>query len=274
MINKVHNENCMATMKHMATNYIDLTVTSPPYDGLRTYKKGIDISWNEEVWKPIIKELFRVTKEGGVVVWVVGDESKEGSESGTSFKQALWAVECGFKLFDTMIYKKNSFSNPSSNRYHQVFEYMFVFSKGFPKTFNPIKDKKNLSKKSGSCNRRKKDGTVDLSDRTYIDLNKYGQRTNIWKYNIGGHVSSPDKIAHKHPAIMPYQLAVDHILSWSNPMVKDGYEGDLIYDPFAGSGTTLLAARSNGRRWVGSEISDEYCDLIKKRLRNTEEPLC
>ncbi len=135
-INKIYNENCLDTMARMPDNFIDLTVTSPPYDNLRTYNDNIDESWGEHVWKPIIKELYRVTKDGGVVVWVVGDATINGSETGTSFRQALYAMDCGFNLHDTMIYQKNGPAYPAndkSNRYSQIFEYMFVFSKEIPK---------------------------------------------------------------------------------------------------------------------------------------------
>ena len=143
-INKIYNENCLDTMARMPDNFIDLTVTSPPYDNLRTYNDNIDESWGEHVWKPIIKELFRITKNGGVVVWIVGDATINGSETGTSFSQALYFMKCGFNLHDTMIYQKKGFSFPDSIRYYSQFEYMFVLSKGKPKTFNPICDVKNI----------------------------------------------------------------------------------------------------------------------------------
>ena len=160
-LNKIYNEDCLETMARMNDNFIDLTVTSPPYDNLRTYNDNIDETWGEHVWKPIIKELFRVTKNGGIVVWVVGDATINGSETGTSFKQALYAKDIGFNLHDTMIYEKAGFSNPSNNRYHQVFEYMFIFSKGRPKTFNPLKDRKNKWNGSwGNTSNRQKNGIL------------------------------------------------------------------------------------------------------------------
>ena len=137
-INKIYNEDCLEGMKKMDDDCVDLTVTSPPYDNLRTYGKGIDKTWCEDIWKKVIVELYRVTKEGGIVVWVVGDATIDGSESGTSFRQALWAMECGFGLYDTMIYQKQNCVPLTHRRYEQEFEYMFVFSKGRPKTFNPI----------------------------------------------------------------------------------------------------------------------------------------
>jgi DNA modification methylase len=231
-------------------NHIDLTVTSPPYDDLRNYN---GYSFNFE---SVAKELFRVTKDGGVVVWVVGDSTKDGTESGTSFKQALHFKEIGFNLHDTMIYHRHS-PPLTHNRYEQHFEFMFVFSKGKPKTFNPIKIKKlwqdNRKKKQI---RREKDGSNDFG---YADQGLSKIIGNLWSYNIGGGHVTKDKMAHEHPAIFPEQLAEDHILSWSN-------EGDTVLDPFAGSGTTLKIAKLNNRNFIGIEISQEYCDLIKKRL--------
>lgn len=240
------NESNLDTMKRMPDNFIDLTVTSPPYDDLRTYK-GYCFDFEN-----VAKELFRVTKQGGVVVWVVGDATIKGSETGTSFRQALFFKEIGFNLHDTMIYEKNGFRFPSPNRYHQTFEYMFIFSKGSPKTFNGIKDRKNIhTNRTGKKMKRERDGTKTY--RESFTPEEYGKRYNVWRYNIGG------KKEHNHPAIFPDKLSEDHILSWSN-------EGDIVYDPFAGSGTTGKMAILNKRKCIMSEISAEYCDIIKKRL--------
>lgn len=256
--NKIYNENCLETMAKMPDNFIDLTVTSPPYDNLRDYK-GYSFPFEE-----IAKELYRVTKQGGVLVWVVGDATIDGSETGTSFKQALYFMQCGFLLHDTMIYEKNGAAYPAnenSNRYSQVFEYMFVFSKGKPNTTNLISDRKNRwagSKTFGNQSNRKQDGTLDKKGSRITD--EYGYRYNIWKYNNGYGYSAQEDFAYEHPAIFPELLAYDHIKSWSN-------EGDLVYDCFMGSGTTAKAAIAANRKYIGSEISKEYYDIIQKRLQ-------
>tara|TARA_R110002050_G_scaffold3963_1_gene20392 strand:+ start:324 stop:1073 length:750 start_codon:yes stop_codon:yes gene_type:complete len=246
-INKIYNENCLDTMARMKDNFIDLTVTSPPYDNLRTYK-GFEFDWQK-----VIKELYRTTKEGGVVVWIVGDATIKASETGTSFKQALYAIECGFKLHDTMIWNKGGFTAVGAlkTRYAQVFEYMFVFVKGKLKTFNPLKDRLN-KKQTGTFlkNKRLADGTMGEVGK-YGQRNKYGQRFNIWK------LANTDRS--KHPAIFPEKLVKDHITSWSN-------EGDLVYDTFMGSGTTAKMAILNNRNYIGSEISEEYCNIANERL--------
>lgn len=232
---------------------IDLTVTSPPYDNLRDYKKFVfDV-------ETIARELFRVTKQGGVVIWVVGDATVDGDETGTSFRHALCFKETGFLLHDTMIYAKSGFSNPSRNRYHQAFEFMFVFSKGTPKTFNPIKDRLNRWPGPwGRNTKRQKDGClVEAGERKAQE--EFGMRYNVWKYNVGKGNSTRDEMAYKHPAIFPEKLAEDHILSWSNP-------GDTVLDPMAGSGTTLKMAQKNCRNFIGIEISGEYCHIIKERV--------
>ena len=249
-INKCYNENCLDTMERMPNGFIDLTVTSPPYDNLRTYN-GYSFDF-----EAVAKELYRVTKDGGVVVWVVGDATIKGSETGTSFRQALFFKECGFNLHDTMIYEKSGFSNPSTNRCHQVFEYMFVLSKGNPKTFNKIFDRKNKYSAGGGASYRKKDGEIVKTGRAK-KRNQQGQRYNIWRYATGGGHMNTD--GYKHPAQFPEKLANDHIISWSN-------EGDLVYDPFMGSGTTAKMAVLNKRNWIGSEISEEYCKIIERRI--------
>lgn len=242
MINQIFTGECLQVMKNFPEKTIDLTVTSPPYDNLRTYN---GYTFNFE---GIASELYRITKDGGVVVWVVGDATINGSETGTSFKQALYFKEIGFNLHDTMIWEKNTFSSPFPNRYHQVFEYMFVLSKGKPK-FNPIEDRKNR------CVGEKRIITIREADgslhrRSSKIIKEYGKRFNVWKMATA---------KNEHPAPFPEKLAEDHILSWSN-------EGDIILDPMAGSGTTLKMAKKNNRNYIGIEISKEYVEIINKRL--------
>lgn len=236
-LNKIYNENCLETMGRMEDEFVDLVVTSPPYDNLRSYE-GYSFDFES-----IAKELYRVVKKDGVVVWVVGDATIDGSETGTSFKQALYFMELGFKLHDTMIYEKNSPAYPArrdSNRYTQIFEYMFVFTKGKP-AGRLICDKPN-----------KWAGYKDFSGKLKNPVPEFSPRNNIWKY-----VTSFNGV--KHPAPFPEELAKDHILSWSD-------EGDVVYDPFMGSGTTGKMAKLNGRHYVGSEVSDAYTEIAKKRI--------
>ena len=254
-VNKIYNENCLETMAKMPDNFIDLTVTSPPYDGLRTYN-GYSFPFEE-----IAKELYRVTKQGGVVVWIVGDATVNGSETGTSFKQALYFMQCGFNLHDTMIYQKISYMpNKKAKRYDGLFEFMFVFSKNTPKTFNEIIEERTNIEKS-ICKKdimvRQKDGSFKKSER--INKGTTKKMGNVWTY-LNNSNSTKDKIAFEHPAIFPEQLANDHIISWSN-------EGDIIYDPFMGSGTTAKMSIINNRNYICSEISIEYVEISKKRIQ-------
>ena len=239
--------DCLERMKEIPDGSIDLTVTSPPYDNLRTYKDSLD--WGEHVWKPVLHELFRVTKQGGVVVWVVGDATIKGSETGTSFRQALFAKECGFNLHDTMIYEKSGMSFPDSTRYHQTHEYMFVFTKGTVATFNPIKDRKN--KYTGKVGGNKRGGLCSRGE--------FGSRFNIWRYANGRDNTTKDRKAFKHPAVFPEKLAEDHIVSWSD-------EGATVLDPFMGSGTTGKMATLNGRNFIGIEKVEEYFEIAKNRI--------
>ena len=241
---------------------VQCVVTSPPYDDLRSYKDNPTFDL-----KGTITGLFRVLIDGGVVVWVVGDSTINGSESGTSFRQALLFMESGFNLHDTMIYMKNGPAYPSKNRYYSIFEYMFVFSKGAPRTINLIKDRENRwdgLKWSNKRTRRDREGTLRESEWNPSQGGKYGVRFNIWKYAVGHGYSTKDEIAYQHPAIFPEALAEDHIMSWSN-------KGDTILDPFAGSGTTLKAAHALNRNAIGIEINSEYVKIIKERLRLNEQ---
>ena len=247
-INKCYNENCLDTMKKMPDNFIDLTVTSPPYDNLRTYN-GYSFDY-----EAVARELYRVTKQGGVVVWVVGDATVKGSETGTSFRQALYFMQCGFSM-ETMIYEKAQSCFGSNTYYLQSFEYMFVFIKGQkPKTTNLIRDRKNVRSGEESMSKRGISVSGIKAERHRKAMFEFGKRKNIWKYGVGGGNT-------QHPAVFPEALANDHILSWSN-------ESDLVYDPFLGSGTTAKMAILNKRSWIGSEISEEYCKIIERRIRS------
>jgi len=248
-INKIYNMDNLEGMKLMEDNSIDLTITSPPYDELRDYT---GFSWNFE---SLAKELFRITKVGGVVVWVVGDATINGSETGTSFEQALFFKKIGFNLHDTMIWKKHTFTAVGAlkYRYAPIFDYMFVFSKGKLKTFNPIKDRPNKwagTNVHGTV--RQKNGTSKpVSNNRPIA--EFGQRYNIWEMSNVGNKNQ------KHPATFPEILVKDHILSWSN-------KGDLIFDPFLGSGTTCKVAKDMNRQFIGFEISKEYFEISKTRI--------
>ena len=243
-------------MSAMESDSIDLTVTSPPYDDLRTYD-GYSFDF-----KAIAKGLYRVTKPGGIVVWVVADATVKGSETGTSFQQALFFKDCGFRLHDTMIYFKD---NPTPvggpNRYYQAFEYMFVFSKGAPGTFNPIivprrnkwNDQRTTRWRAVS---RGKDGEFK---KKQVPIKTEVKKHNVWTYVVSGGSAATDKIASKHPAIFPEQLVNDHIVSWTN-------EGDVVFDPMCGSGTTLKMAIASDRRFLGVDCSEEYCWVCCQRI--------
>jgi len=255
-INKLYQGDCLDIMPMIDDKSIDMVLTSPPYDNLRTYNNNLE--WGEHVWKPVIRELFRIVKDGGVVVWIVGDATINGSETGTSFKQALYFKEIGFNLLDTMIYHKLNYAPayPSLKRYAGTFEYMFVFSKGKPVTFNPVQKSKATN---GTLQRlgkyRKADGTFTEKNKI-VDTGRITKDAeNVWEYP-----TSKDKYAGNHPAVFPLILAIDHIISWSN-------EGDAILDPFAGSGMTAIACLNTKRNYILIEKEEKYCKIIEKRIK-------
>ena len=248
--------DCLERMKEIPDGSVDLTVTSPPYDNLRTYNNTLD--WGEHVWKPVLRELFRVTKQGGVVVWIVNDATIKGSETGTSFRQALYAKEIGFNLHDTMIWNKGNFTAVGALKtsYCPVFEYMFIFSKKKPKTFNPIKDRKN--KRFGDKYHqtvRQADGTTkDGHGKGKKRIAEYGQRHNIW-------LNYPEQSNTKrcHPAQYPENLVKDHLMTWSN-------EGETVLDCFMGSGTTGVACKNLNRKFIGIEKDETYFKIAQDRI--------
>ena len=253
MLNQIHNENCIETMSRMKNNFIDLTVTSPPYDDLRVYN-GYEFDFDV-----ISKELYRVTKLGGVLVWIVGDRTINGSETGTSFKQALKFIDVGFNLHDTMIWEKtNPMPKFKHKRYFDVFEYMFIFTKGKLNTFNPLMQANKQAGEIYDYTAKLQTTGKERKKKTfYINTERY--KNNIWPCAVALNKTN-------HPAVFPIKLAVDHILSWSN-------QGDLVYDPFIGSGTTALAAKKYNRNFIGSEISSEYCEIANSQIFQVQQEL-
>lgn len=260
-INTIITGNCVDVMSEFDASSIDMCITSPPYDNLRTYK-GYNFPFDE-----IARELFRVIKDGGVVVWVVSDATINGSETGTSFKHALKFMEVGFNLHDTMIFKKtNPIPQIYRKRYNNEFEYMFVFSKGAVATHNPIKipclhaglELKGTTYKNFSTGVQKRGKLAKPVKQEKI-------KGNIWEYVVGKNIV--DQEAKNHPAPFPYALARDHILSWTNP-------DDIVLDPMCGSGTSIVAAKDLGRNFIGIDISDEYCQMTRERLnKHLETPM-
>ena len=246
-------------LKNIPDESIDLVVTSPPYDNLRKYN-GAGDTWNHNTFKKIAKELTRVLKPGGVIVWNVNDKTENGSETGTSLRQALYFMdECGLCLNDTMIWQKtNSMPQVKQPRYSQDFEYMFVFSKGKPKTFNPIMVPCKCAGQKYDSTCKNIGGESGRTHKTF-NVNDEKVKSNVWDIAVAKNKTN-------HPAVFPEQLAYDHILSWSN-------EGDLVLDPFCGSGTTGIAAMKLNRNFIGIDKVKEYVELSRERigqLKNNE----
>lgn len=253
--NNIYNFNCVEGMNKMPEEFVDLVITSPPYDDLRDYN-GYEFNYSQ-----IAMGLFRVVKKGAVVVWVVADRTIKGNRTLTSFKHALAFQEVGFNVHDVMIYKKKNTPFMRSNAYTNCFEYMFVFSKGSPKTFNPLKEPTVRNGYEKMPSNKKSDG---VNNKVLGKLNKEKTRNNIWEYAVGLGGSTSDKIAFKHTAIFPEKLAEEHILSWSN-------EGDLVFDPMCGSGTVCKMAMLNERNYLGMDISLEYTELATERVQMHQE---
>lgn len=251
-IDKIICGDASVVLEDIPDNIIDLVVTSPPYDNLHNYN---GFNFNVEA---IAKELFRIIKDKGVVVWVVGDKIIQGNRTLTSFRHALYFQEVGFNVHDVMIYRKKNTPFMRSNAYTNCYEFMFVFSKGSPKIFNPIKVPTKRNGFTMTVAHKKPDGT---SQKVLKKLNNEKVKTNIWDYAVGLGGTTNDRIAFKHPAVFPERLAEDHILSWTN-------EGDIVLDPLCGSGTTCKMAKLNNRKFIGIEISNAYCEIAKNRLSN------
>ena len=253
---KVYTGDCVKFMAKMQPESVDLTVTSPPYDNLRDYK-GYSFDFER-----IAQSLLQVTKPGGVVVWVVGDKIN-GGRTLTSFRQGLYFQEIGFCMHDVMIYQKKNTPFMRSNAYTNCYEYMFILSKGSPRSFNPIKAKTVRSGNEMLVHNKMADG---INKKVMGELKKEKTKTNVWQYAVGLGGTTSDRIAFEHPAVFPEKLAQDHIVSWTNP-------GDLVFDPMCGSGTTCKMAVLNDRKWIGVDISDDYTKVARQRVRQAEKSL-
>ena len=252
ILNNFHVDECVNFMQNnIEDNSIDLIITSPPYDNLRNYN-GYTFNFRE-----IATELYRIIKKGGIIVWIVGDKIKNGNKSLTSFKQALYFQKIGFNVHDVMIYAKKNTPFMRSNAYTNSYEYMFIFAKGKPKTFNPIKEP---TVRNGMEMLVTNKGADAKNNKVLKELKKEKTKSNIWYYAVGLGGTTNDKEAFRHPAVYPEQLALDHILSWSN-------EGDIVFDPMCGSGTTCKMAFLSNRNFIGVDISEEYIEIAKNRLK-------
>jgi site-specific DNA-methyltransferase (adenine-specific) len=270
-INKTHNINCIDGMNQLDAESVDLVVTSPPYDDLRTYNDSS--KWDFNVFKDVAHAITRVLKPGGVIMWNVNDATINGGESGSSFRQALYFMDsCGLRLHDTMIYEKSGIAfaaGPHSVRYSQAFEYCFILSKGKPKTVNIIMDKKNKwagISSWGNAKARKKTGELEDAGKKSKETREWGARTNIWRIINSGGFGQSSKTSYKHPATMPEELARGHIISWSNP-------GDIVLDPFMGSGTTAQMALEEKRNFIGFEIDPTYYEMCVNRITPFQDNL-
>ncbi|GAB7140989.1 hypothetical protein RsTz2092_09470 [Deferribacterales bacterium RsTz2092] len=255
--NTIYNINCVSLMKSMDDCVVDLTVTSPPYDELRNYN-GYVFNCEE-----IVSQLYRITKKGGVVVWVVGDKINKGNRTLTSFKQALLFQQTGFNVHDVMIYKKKNTPFMRSNAYTSCYEFMFILSKGTPKTFNPIMEKTARHGLEMLVHNKGADG---INKKVLAELKPEKVKNNVWEYAVGLNGSTNDKDAFKHPAIFPEKLAEDHILTWTNP-------NDLVFDPMCGSGTTCKMAKKNARLYLGCDISEDYVNIANTRVNRCQKEI-
>jgi len=266
MINEIFNEDCLITMGRMEDNFIDLVLTSPPYDAMRKY--GGDKTYHQRLkdtgysfpFEEIAKELYRTLKPGGVIMWNVADQTIKGSRTGNSMRQALYFMELGLNLHDHLIWYKTGTPFPSQYRYRNVWENMFIFSKGKPNTFNPIL-KKNKTAGESRDRRRERDHNGELQMRTKrIVTKEYGNDDNVW-YITNHFNKSKIGTKYEHPAVMPDEIVRRHISSWTN-------EGDLVFDPFLGSATTTRIAREMNRNYIGSELHTPYFEVAQKIMND------
>lgn len=266
-LNKIYCGDATKVMEEIDTESVDLIVTSPPYSDLRHYGNTL-VGWTHDKFMEVANQMHRVLKPGGVIVWVVDDKTEKGSETGTSFKQALYFMDIGLNLNDTMIFlKSNPMPQVKQPRYRQCFEYMFVFSKGKPKTFNPIMRKCVESGKHYTSTVKIMGGEEGRKDIDYFVSNETVDY-NVWRMSVAQNkiLYNVDGKEIKHPAVFPYEIPYRHIKTWTN-------EGDLVLDPFMGSGTTALAAINTKRNYIGIDSNEDYCKIANIRIKANDTNL-
>lgn len=252
--NQVINTDNRKGLKSLPDDSIPLTVTSPPWDDVRIYGDGTLTPWNANVFREVADQLWRVTAQGGVVCWHVGEQIQNGSESGTSSEQRLYFRDLGFRLWQTLIVETMA-GHTHKHRYGGAIQYIFVLTKGKPKTVNLLRDRPN--KHAGNVHGFfKRDAHGKIHSQTQVVVAEYGVRGPVWKYFPR---KAKDEEARQHPAPMDETISRDLIRSFSEP-------GNLVLDPFAGSGTTLKWAMTFGRYYLGFEAVEEYFQLAKRRL--------
>lgn len=263
MTNQIFNEDCLITMNRMPDNFIDLVLTSPPYDNLRKY--GGDKTYHQRLndkgfsfpFEDIAEQLIRTLKPGGVIMWNVADQTMKGSRTGNSMRQALYFMDLGLNLWDHLIWYKTGTPFPSKYRYRNVWENMFILSKGKPNTFNPIL-KRNKTAGAVRYSRRFRNHNGEfIEGMNGVAIKEFGFDDNVWHISNGANKSYKNKLLVEHPAVMPEEIVRRHIQSWTN-------ENEIVYDPFLGSGTTTRIAQEMNRKWIGSEIYKPYYDITKK----------
>jgi site-specific DNA-methyltransferase (adenine-specific) len=253
-LNKVYQQDCIVGMRKIPDGAIDLVVTSPPYDNLRDYN-GYSVDLNETG-----KNIYRILKDGGVAVMVIQDQTKNFGKSLTSFRTIVdWCDNVGFKLFECVIYRKNGTEGAWwKNRFRVDHEYMPIFLKGEkPQYFNKdslkVKSKHGGKIMTGFAN-RKTNGETGKSITKAI--NEMKCRGTVWDYLMAG---DKDPVKRKHPAPFPDKIPFDFINCFCPP-------NGIVLDPFVGSGSTVVGAKKLNRSFIGFDISEEYCNLTRKRL--------
>jgi site-specific DNA-methyltransferase (adenine-specific) len=254
-LNKIICGDAVEELKKIPNNSIDILVTSPPYDGIRKYN-GFNYDLHATG-----KEIYRVLKDGGVAIMVIQDQTKNFGKTLTSFRTIVdWVDNIGFKLFETVIYRKYGAEGAWWNKRFRVdHEYMPIFLKGErPQYFNkdPLKIPSKHGGKTMTGGGTRLTNGIRIPTRA-ITINPMKCRGTIWEYMTAG---DGTRLKHKHPATFPDKLPYDFIQCFCPP-------NGVVLDPFIGSGTTALAAIELDRNYIGIDISKEYCDLARRRIK-------
>jgi len=264
--NKIYQGDSLQLLKDMPDNSVDLIITSPPYADLKTYIdfKGILADDYVDWFLPYCNEICRVMKPTGSFILNINDKVEKKFRHPYVFDLiSELHKQTDLKLFERLFWNKMK-SLPNRYRFGDRVEYLFWFAKDKDFYFNIDEMRTEYSEKS--IKRMKK----PLKKRYARD----GECTEYksWAPNPKGALpntlinisSETKKIADSHVAVYPVEL-VKYFINGSTK------EGDVVLDPFMGTGTTAIAAKELNRNYIGFELQPDYITIAEKRIKDYDK---
>jgi site-specific DNA-methyltransferase (adenine-specific) len=263
--------DCLEMLKKIPDNHVDLIVTSPPYSDQRnsTYG-GIKADKYVEWFLPITAELLRVLKPTGTFILNIKEKVSDGERHTYILELILEMRKQGWLWTEEFIWhKRNCYPGKWPNRFRDAWERLLQFNKD--KKFNMYQENVMVPVGDWAKTRLKNLSETDKTRDTSKVGSGFGKNISNW---IGRDMAYPSNVLHlatessnkKHSATFPKELPRWFIKLFTKP-------GDIVLDPFLGSGTTGVVAKEMARNSIGIEILKEYYDIAKENIENTVNQL-